>query len=206
MIKPAGLILAGGLASRMGGGDKVLHKVGGKLILTHIVSRMAAQCAALVINANGDPARFGFAGLPVVPDGIPGFVGPLAGILAGLDWVAEHQPALTHLLSVPGDCPFLPRDLVSRLEQAREQQNLPLACAQSGEHRHHAICLWPVALRDDLRKALTGENLRSVWGWAARYGAAVAEWPDSPFDPFLNINTPEDLRRADAIAATLADA
>jgi len=206
MIKPAGLILAGGLASRMGGGDKTLREIGGKTVLARIIARMSAQCSSLVINANGDPARFAFAGLPVVPDTVPDFVGPLAGLLAGLDWVATHQPEVTHVLSVPGDCPFLPHDLAERLEDTRQKHRTPIAAASSGEQRHHTVALWPVSLRDDLRHTLTGEQFRKVQGWAARHGVAFADWPSVPFDPFLNINTPDDLQRAEAIAAAYPSA
>lgn len=201
MTRPAGLILAGGLASRMGGGDKTLQKIGGRTILARIVACITPQCSRIVINANGDPARFAQTDLPVVPDSIPDFAGPLAGILAGLDWAAANAPAATHILSVPGDCPFLPRDLVERLEQTRREQAAAIVCAQSGAQRHHTIGLWPVRLRENLRTALRGENFRKVQGWAARHGVAFAAWPDVPLDPFLNVNTPEDLARAEAIAA-----
>lgn len=206
MSKPAGLILAGGLASRMGGGDKTLHKIGGKSVLARIIARISTQCSGVIINANGDPARLAFAGLPIIPDTIPDYAGPLAGLLAGLDWVATDQPAATHLLSVPGDCPFLPHDLVERLAQVREQHGTPIACARSGEQRHHTVGLWPVSLRDNLRDALIGEKFRKVQGWAARHGVAFAQWPDVPFDPFLNINTPDDLSRAEAIATAYPSA
>jgi molybdopterin-guanine dinucleotide biosynthesis protein A len=196
-----GLVLAGGLARRMGGGDKARLSVGGSTILDRVLSCLSAQCAGIVINANGDPARFADAGAPVVPDNVPGFVGPLAGILAGLDWLAENRPDVAWMLSVPGDCPFLPDDLVERLHEARRAEGRPLACARSGEWRHPVVGLWPVALRGDLRKALTVDDLRKIEVWTGRHGIAIADWPDQPVDPFFNVNTPEDAAAAEKVAA-----
>jgi molybdopterin-guanine dinucleotide biosynthesis protein A len=203
--KPLGLILAGGLARRMGGGDKGLIAVGGETILDRALSRMKPQCARMIINANGDPSRFAFTGLPVVADDIPDFAGPLAGILAGLDWAAANQPDEDYVVSAPGDCPFLPRDLVERLESARVKEGKPLACAKSGDWRHPVVGLWPVALRADLRHALMEESLHKIEIWTARYGVAIAEWPDQPVDPFFNVNTPGDATRANEIAARHPD-
>jgi len=197
-----GLILAGGLARRMGGGEKALIRIGGQTILDRTLSRFAPQCTGMAINANGDPARFAAAHLPIIADSIPGFAGPLAGILAGLDWAAAEQPQAAWLASVPGDCPFLPRDLVARLHQARQAADAPLACARSGGQRHHVIGLWPVLLREDLRRALIEDGLRKVETWTARHGVATAEWPVTPVDPFFNINTPEDIAEAERLAQT----
>jgi len=196
-----GLVLAGGLARRMGGGDKARIAIGGATILQRVLARIGPQCAAVVINANGDPERFADTGLPVVADSVPDFAGPLAGILAGLDFAAREAPGLEWLLSVPGDCPFLPLDLVARLHQARRAAGAPLACARSGEWRHPVVALWPVALREDLRRALIDEGLRKIEIWTARHGVAIAEWPAEPVDPFFNVNTPDDAARAEAIAA-----
>jgi molybdopterin-guanine dinucleotide biosynthesis protein A len=201
-----GLILAGGLARRMGGGDKPLTMIGGVTILDRVLSRLKPQCTALIINANGDPARFASTGLPVVADDVPDFAGPLAGILAGLDWAAAHAPDTAYVASAPGDCPFLPRNLVARLHEARQAANLPLACARSGEWRHPVVALWPVALRHDLRQAVTGEGLRKIEVWTARHGVALADWPTDPVDPFFNVNTPEDAAAADRVAALHPDA
>ena len=201
-----GLVLAGGLARRMGGGDKPLKPIGGVTILDRALGRLRPQCRQMVLNANGDPARFAATGLPVVPDDVPDFAGPLAGILAGLDWAAAHAPELAFVVSVPGDCPFLPRDLVARLQQARTAANLPLACARSGEWRHPVVGLWPVALRGYLRHALVDEGLRKIELWTARHGVALADWPDQPVDPFFNVNTPEDAAAAERIAAQHPDA
>ncbi|MGE0340920.1 MAG: molybdenum cofactor guanylyltransferase MobA [Xanthobacteraceae bacterium] len=198
--KPLGLVLAGGLARRMGGGDKSLIEIGGVTILERVLSRMKPQCSRMIINANGDASRFGFTGLPIVPDDIPDFAGPLAGILAGLDWAAANEPDTEYIASVPGDCPFLPRELVQRLEEARNHEGKPLACAKSGDWRHPVVGLWPVALRADLRHALMKEQLHKMEVWTARYGVATAVWPDQPIDPFFNVNTPEDAARANEVA------
>jgi molybdopterin-guanine dinucleotide biosynthesis protein A len=197
---PLGLILAGGLARRMGGGDKARITIGRRSILDRVLATMAPQCSALIINANGDPARFADTGLPVVADSVPDFAGPLAGILAGLDWAAGHAPEIADIASVPGDCPFLPADLVERLAAARAAAGTPLACARSGEWRHPVVGLWPVVLREDLRKALTQEKLHKIEIWTARHGIAIADWPAEPVDPFFNVNTPEDAATAERIA------
>jgi molybdopterin-guanine dinucleotide biosynthesis protein A len=201
-----GLVLAGGQARRMGGGDKALLRIGGRTILERVLERLRPQCSGIVLNANGDPRRFAAAGLPVVADDIQGFAGPLAGILAGLDWAAAHAPGTAWVGSVPGDCPFLPGDLIVRLHAARAGADLPLACAKSGDWRHPVVGLWPVALRHDLRHALVEEDLRKIEIWTGRHGVALAEWPDSPVDPFFNVNTPEDAARAEATAAGQAKA
>lgn len=201
-----GLVLAGGLARRMGGGDKPLKTIGGATILDRVLDRLRPQCPSIVLNANGDPARFISTGLPVVADDVPDFAGPLAGILAGLDWAAAHAPGIDTIASVPGDCPFLPRDLVARLHQARQSSGLPLACARSGEWRHPVVGLWPVALRGDLRDAVTREGLRKIEVWTARHGVALADWPAEPFDPFFNVNTLDDAADANRIASQHPDA
>jgi molybdenum cofactor guanylyltransferase len=200
-LSPLGLVLAGGLARRMGGGDKARIRVGGATILERVLACLAPQCARVIINANGDPARFADTGLAVVPDSVPDFAGPLAGILAGLDWAAAHMPEVADIISVPGDCPFLPADLVGRLANARAAAGTPLACARSGDWRHPVIGLWPIRLRDDLRRALLDEGLHKIEVWTARHGVAIAEWPSAPVDPFFNVNTPEDAAAAERMAA-----
>ena len=197
--KTLGLILAGGLARRMGGGDKAFLKIGNETILARALSRFQPQCEGIVINANGDPKRFASFGFPVVADDIPDFAGPLAGILAGLDWTAKNKPSIEWIASVPGDCPFVPRDLVAKLHAARIAENQPLACARSGEWRHPVAAIWPVSLRADLRHALMNEGLHKIEMWTKRHGIAIAEWRDKPVDPFFNVNTPEDLARAEAL-------
>ncbi len=200
-----GLVLAGGLARRMGGGDKARIKIGGITILDRVLARLKPQCARVILNANGNPARFADTGLPVVADSVPDFAGPLAGILAGLEWAAAHAPASEWLASVPGDCPFLPRDLVARLHEARAA-GPALTCARSGEWRHPVVGLWPVALREDLRRAVIVEGLRKIEIWTARHGVAIADWPAEPVDPFFNVNTPDDAAQAAAAAAKYPDA
>jgi molybdopterin-guanine dinucleotide biosynthesis protein A len=196
-----GLVLAGGLARRMGGGDKVRIKIGRSTILDRVLATLSGQCVDIIINANGDPERFADTGCTVVPDNVPGFAGPLAGILAGLDWLAAQNNGIEWMLSVPGDCPFLPDDLVERLHAARREMGagVPLACARSGEWRHPVVGLWPVALRESLRKALVDEDLRKIEVFTARHGVAIAEWPDQPIDPFFNVNSPEDVKRAEEV-------
>jgi molybdopterin-guanine dinucleotide biosynthesis protein A len=195
-------VLAGGLARRMGGGDKARIEIGGASILDRVIATLSGQCVGMIINANGDPARFADTGLTVVPDNVEGYPGPLAGILAGLDWLAAQNNGVEWLVSVPGDCPFLPDDLVERLHAARRQMGagVPLACARSGEWRHPVVGLWPLALREDLRKALVEEDLRKIEVWTARHGIAIADWPVEPVDPFFNVNTPEEAAIANRIA------
>ena len=199
-IETFGLVLAGGLARRMGGGDKALIRIGNETILSRTLSRLRPQVSGVVLNANGDPARFASFGLPVVADSVPDFAGPLAGILAGLDWIAANRPETEWMVSVPGDCPFLPRDLVAKLHAARITSGKLLACAHSGDWRHPVVALWHVALREDLRHAVTVEDLRKIEVWTARHGVALADWPTEPVDPFFNVNTPEDVERATQLA------
>lgn len=196
-----GVILAGGLARRMGGGDKGLLRVGGQTLLARVIERLEPQVAGLALNANGDPARFSAFGLPVLADGIAGYPGPLAGVLAGMDWAAGQGAA--QIVTVAADTPFFPCDLVPRLQQAAEAQGQPIALAATpdadrGRLRHPTFGLWPVALREDLRTAL-GDGLRKVVLWTDAHGTATAEFPAAPFDPFFNVNTPEDLARAEAL-------
>jgi len=201
--KPLGVVLAGGLARRMGGGDKARLRIGGRTILERVLKQLEPQCAGLILNANGDPARFADTGIEIVPDSVPDFAGPLAGILAGLEWAAAHAPGTSDVVSVPGDCPFLPDDLVARLFSARATAGTPLACARSGEWRHPVIALWPVDLREDLRQALVDEGLHKIESFTARYGIAIADWPPLPIDPFFNVNTPDDAAEAERLAACL---
>jgi molybdenum cofactor guanylyltransferase len=196
-----GLLLAGGLSRRMGGGDKALRLLGGKTLLDHVIDRMRPQVAALVLNANGDPSRFARFGLPVAADSVAGFAGPLAGILAGLDWAAAERPDCAHIVSIATDAPFLPRDLVARLLDGMTTAGAELACAASGGQPHPVIGLWPVRLRDALREAVVEEGIRKVDVWTARYRLATVAFPDETpgVDPFFNANRPEDLDRAAAL-------
>ena len=196
-----GVVLAGGLARRMGGGDKPLREIAGRTILARVIARLAPQCECLLLNANGDPVRFASYGLPVIADGVEHYPGPLAGILAGLDWAAIHRPKAKWVLSAPGDCPFLPRDLVKRLRQTMQAEGAELAVAASQGRSHPVIGLWNVASREALRQALVVEGLRKVDDWTGRFRVATVEWPAEPFDPFFNANTIDDLAEAERFAA-----
>ena len=196
-----GVLLAGGLARRMGGGDKPMRQIGGRTILDRVIARLQPQCDGLILNANGDPSRFAAFGLPVIADTVEDFPGPLAGILAALDWTAAHRPDVTWILSAAGDCPFLPRNLVARLHSARAEQDAQLAVASSGGQTHPVIGLWHVGLREDLRHALVVEELRKIDRWTARYRLATVDWPTEPLDPFFNANTVEDIADAERLAA-----
>jgi molybdenum cofactor guanylyltransferase len=195
-----GVLLAGGLARRMGGGDKPMRQIAGRSILDRVITRLAPQCEELILNANGDPARFASFGLPVIADTVKDYPGPLAGILAALDWAAINRPGVEFILSAAADCPFLPRDLVVRLHRARAQQNAQLAVAASGGQSHPVIGLWSVALREDLRHALTVEDMRKIDRWTARYRLATVTWPVEPLDPFFNANTMDDVAEAERLA------
>jgi len=196
MTPPLGVILAGGLATRMGGGDKGLLQVDDKRLIDHVIDRLSPQVAGLALNANGDPTRFDDLGLPVIPDSIDGYAGPLAGVLAGLDWAAA-QGAET-IVTAAADTPFFPCDLVPRLQLATEGMAHPLALAatpdpERGQARHPTFGLWPVALRDDLRAALT-DGMRKVVLWTDTHDGRTALFPDEA--AFFNVNTPADLSRA----------
>ena len=195
-----GVILAGGQASRMGGGDKSLLSLSGRRVIDHVLERLQPQVSDIVLNANGDPTRFTEFGLPVVADTVLEFPGPLAGILAGLDCAAEQGK--NYILTVAADTPFFPTDLHSRLDQARRLQAKPIALAatlgNSKVYRHPTFGLWPVSLRDDLRQSLA-TGVRTVVLWTDQHGVAEALFPTDQYDPFFNINTPEDLVKAEAI-------
>ena len=171
------MLLAGGLARRMGGGDKPMRTIAGRTILDRVIARLKPQCDGLILNANGDPARFAAFGLPVIADGVADFPGPLAGILAALDWAAANRPDVEFVLSAAADCPFLPRDLVSRLHGALKAENAELAVAASDGQSHPVIGLWSVALREQLRHALVVEDIRKIDRWTARYKLATVTWP-----------------------------
>ncbi len=199
MIEPTvGVILAGGLARRLGGGDKAMRMVGGQTVLARLIRRLGPQVTRLILNANEDAARFAKYGLPVVGDDLPDRPGPLAGVLAGLDWTARFAPDVQWVVTVPGDAPFLPEDLVARLHAARDKATL--ACAASGGRMHPVVTLWPVALRHDLRRALVDEDLHKVGAYVGRNNPAVVEWPVEGVDPFFNVNTQDDLTEADRLA------
>jgi len=184
----------------MGGGDKCLRSLAGRTILDRIVERVRPQVKHLVLNANGDPVRFAPYVLPVVADSVEGFAGPLAGVLAGLDWAAANAPDCPWVASVPTDAPFLPADLVARLRDTTDA-GADMACAASGGQSHPVVGLWPVRLRDDLRHALTVEQIHKVDVWTARYRLATVDFPIVDIDPFFNTNRPEDLAEAERLLA-----
>ena len=194
-----GIILAGGLARRMGGGDKALRKSGGISLLAHVIAALRPQCEGLVLSANGDPERFTGFDLPIVADDVRGFKGPLAGILAGLDWIAAHRPDVPLAISAPADTPFLPADFAARLMDARAKDNAMIACARSGGRTHQAVAVWPVSIRCDLRHALVVEDMRKAEAFMQNYSLAIVEWPTLPYDPFFNANDPSDLVAAETI-------
>ena len=197
-------MLAGGLARRMGGGDKALKSLAGKPILGHVIERVRPQVAALVINANGPPERFAGFGLPVAADVVEGFAGPLAGVLTGLDWAAREAPDCTWLASFACDAPFLPTDLVPRLLAAVEAEGADMACAESAGRSHPVFGLWPLRLRDELRHAMLEEEIRKVDVWTGRYRLVSVQYeqielPGGTVDPFFNANRPEDLAEAEGL-------
>lgn len=194
------VLLAGGLSRRMGGGDKSLQMLGGRPILRRIIDRLAAPGMPAILNANGDPARFAGFGLPVVPDSVADFPGPLAGVLAGMRWAQANAPQAADIVTVPTDSPFLPRDLVTRLRAGRDAAGADLACAASGGRPHPVVGLWPVRLADDLEQAM-GEGVRKVDVWTARHRLATVEFPAGRVDPFFNVNRPEDLQEAERLLA-----
>jgi molybdopterin-guanine dinucleotide biosynthesis protein A len=200
-MKLIGLLLAGGRSRRMGGGDKALRELAGVPLLTRVIERLRPQVETLVLNANGDPGRFVAFGLPVAADGVPGFAGPLAGVLAGLDWAALHRPDCPAVVSVATDAPFLPEDLAARLVAAAHAAGADLACAASGGRAHPVFGLWPVRLREDLRRAVAEEGVRKVDQWTARHRLVVVDFADHPLDPFFNANRPEDLATAAELLA-----
>lgn len=200
----AGILLAGGLSRRMGGGDKCLRQLGGQTILSRIVAVVAPQVDILVLNANGNPARFEEFGLPVVADTVDGNVGPLAGVLTGMAWAVVNRPDIEWIATVPTDAPFLPVDVVSRLAEAIALERTDMACAASGG-RHHPVCgLWPVRLHDALYKAVTAEKIRKVDEWTGRYDLSIVEFDASSYDPFFNTNRPEDLAQAEVLLSKAA--
>lgn len=198
-----GVLLAGGQARRMGGGDKCLRTLGGQTLLARAIGRLESQVGLMVLNANGDPARFADYSLPVVADPVEGFAGPLAGVLAGLDWAAARAPGAKWIVTVPTDAPAFPTDLVSRLADSLQSDGAELACASSDGRHHPVFGLWPIGLRGALRDALIGRDVRKVDVFTADYQLAVADWPTDPVDPFLNVNRPEELATAERLLAAI---
>lgn len=194
--KIAAILLAGGQSRRMGGGDKCLRQLAGQSLLERTIERIRPQVTTLALSANGDPERFSGFGLPVVSDPVEGFAGPLAGVLAGLEWARAAKPKATHVVSIATDTPFFPDDLVEQLSMALSRTPSPIACAASRGRLHPVFALWPVALADDLHAALDS-GVRKVDEWTARHGIAVAHFDADAGDPFFNVNRPEDLKAAE---------
>jgi molybdopterin-guanine dinucleotide biosynthesis protein A len=195
--RPLILVLAGGRATRMGGGDKALVPFGNTTLLDHVLARLVGQPArGIVLSANGDPQRFARFGLPVLADTVPDYPGPLAGVLAGMEWARTHAPDTTDLITVPTDSPFLPTDLIARLLQARDEAGAEMAVATSAGQAHPVCALWPVGTATLLRQALVEDKIYRIDRWTARFRLVHVPFDTQPFDPFLNINTPEELREA----------
>jgi len=204
-VATVGVLFAGGQSRRMGGGDKSLRALGGRPMIAHAIDTLAAQVDALIINANGDPARFAAFGLPVVPDRDADFAGPLAGLLAGMMWTRAHCPTARHVMTAACDTPFFPADMAARLRAAAGAADADIAIAASGGQGHFVFGLWPVALADDL-EAYLAEGRRKVQDWIARYAHVTVDFlpveiGGASVDPFFNINTPEDLAQAEALLA-----
>lgn len=200
-----GVLLAGGLSRRMGGGDKCLRALGGRTILDHVIARARPQVEELILNANGDPQRFAAFGLPVAPDVVPDFAGPLAGVLTGMDWARRHRPDCRWIATFASDTPFFPHDLVARFRARVAADQADMACARSGGQSHPVFGLWPVALAAALRTAMD-EGVRKVDIWTARYRLAEVEFSAVPLDPFFNTNRPEDLAEAERHLARFGSA
>jgi molybdenum cofactor guanylyltransferase len=201
MTQVAGLILAGGQSRRMGGGDKCLRLLHHKTILARIIERARPQVSTLALNANGDPLRFAKYELPVVPDVVEGFAGPLAGVLTGLEWARVNAPACQWLATFASDAPFLPTDLVARLLNTVEEQSADLGRALSNAQEHPVFGLWRIDLAEPLRYAVVNEGIRKVDAWTARYKLVDVEFAATPIDPFFNVNRPEDLAEAERLLA-----
>jgi molybdopterin-guanine dinucleotide biosynthesis protein A len=199
-----GVLLAGGLARRMGGGDKCLRPLAGQPILARVIERARPQVAALMLNANGDPARFAAFDLPVAADVVEGFAGPLAGVLTGMDWARAHRLDCPWVVTIATDTPFFPADLVARMVAAVERDGADLACAASGGRAHPVFGLWPVRLADELRAAMLDEGIRKVDVWTARHPLVEVPFAADPIDPFFNTNRPEDLAEAERLLRDVA--
>jgi len=199
-----GLILAGGQARRMGGADKGLLPLGCKPMIAHVVERLDPQCMGVAISANGDARRFAEFRLPVLADDPPDFAGPLAGVLAGLEYCAQNPP-LSYVATLPADTPFAPSNFVARLHEARRGAGADIAIAASAGRTHYVAALWPAEVAAALRHALMQEGIRKVETFVSRFRTAAVEWPEAPVDPFFNVNARRDLERAEAMLRELSD-
>ena len=198
-MKIAGVILAGGLSRRMGGNEKSLMQLGGKAPIEWVAERLHPQVDALAINANGDPTRFAFLDRPVIADTVDGFVGPLAGALAGMRWAKQFE-GMTHIMTAAADTPFIPLDLVAQLQAAITEPD-DVAMAASNGRIHPVFGLWPIHLADALEHFLVAEDKRKILEFANRYLLHEIVYDTGGGDPFFNINTPDDLAAAEAMVA-----
>lgn len=204
-----GVILAGGLSTRMQGPEKTLMPLGGRPMISHINERFSKQVSPVIINANGDPSRFAFLDLPVQPDTVEGFAGPLAGVLAGMQWASNNAPEATHVLTVAGDTPFFPADLAEKLKDGAAAQSSNTVClAYSDGNRHPTFGCWPVALQGELEAFLLAGD-RKVMLFAQRHNLQKVDFPlemrdKETFDPFFNVNTPDEFKQAENMMAELA--
>jgi molybdopterin-guanine dinucleotide biosynthesis protein A len=201
-----GLLLAGGQARRMGGGDKCLLEVAGRPMLAHAIERLGPQVDVLAINANGDPGRFAGFGLPVLPDVVPDFAGPLAGVLTGITWLRQAAPHAEWLATAATDTPFFPRDLVARLVARASAERAQVTFAASNGRPHPVFGLWHVSLEVELRAALLHEHERKIDRFADRYRGAEVAFTAGKVDPFFNVNHPEDLVEAGRLSKLVEQA
>ena len=195
-----GAILAGGLARRMAGANKAMLDIGGSTVLARLIARLSPGVGRMVLNTNGDPGLFAGLGLTVIADSLPDHPGPLAGILAALEWAAAQGSGTEWVVTVPCDTPFLPTDLAERLHAARIRDGAVLACAASAGRTHPVAALWPVILAPALRQAIVEQGVRKVSRFTDRYSRSIANWGTDPVDPFFNVNTSEDLAEAQRLA------
>ena len=197
-VTTIGVLLAGGLARRMGGGDKSLLDLGGERILDRVIARARPQVDVLILNANGDPRRFADFGLPIVSDVVGEFAGPLAGILTGMNWAQANVPGAEWIVSFATDAPFLPTDMVERFIAAVDEKKADIVCAVSNKQAHPVFALWPLRLKDELKAAMIDEEMRKIDRWTARYRTAHVnfDYVDGDLDPFFNVNKPENLNEA----------
>ena len=181
----------------MGGVDKAFLELGGKTLIERAIARGAPQTAELVINANGDPARFAAFGRTVIADSIEGFLGPLAGILSGFEWMRQNRPSARWLASFACDCPFFPRDMAPKLIAKAESENALVALAASGQRHHPVFAVWSATLPITSLGVLRDQSLRKMDDFVAGFPSTRVAFPSEPVDPFFNINTPDDLVRAE---------
>ena len=196
-----GVILAGGQARRMGGGDKALLMLGGETLLARAIGRARPQVQDLILSANGDPSRFASYGLPVIADKVPGFLGPLAGILSALEWMRANRPSARWLASFACDTPFFPTDMVARLIDMARETRSRIAVAESGERIHPVFAVWSADIAETSESVLEKDGFRKVESWIANFPHRCLGFPAEPVDPFMNVNTPGQLAFAEDFIA-----